>query len=431
MINILDKTQFTKEFAEHVVAISIATSGAMGKPGNVIFLTDERELYEINYIYDEEVNAVLKVSNVFVQCVNYSLGKTNETPVGWEHTYLGAGNHLFMLEWLDVLFYKFVDTNAPESDMCAVWVETAIKILDNLSEKEVYPKEKHDCRKALKIEPYDAQRKEFESQGYIRESLSVKWDSKRNRKEKIVAIGINPSTAQDAESDITMTKLCRFLDMYGFNNVTMLNLYESVTPYQDKINKKTQTDFSKKKQVFEEADIILLVWGVDGNDEQKGNTIPVLAEYADKLYCIKNSNGKYPAHPSRMSYQSEVMAITSATDFANCGLKRKTAKNKADEVDEENYTMIACDLGIYLDSKLILPLGTGMSTVCKFAKLADEGIEGAKEVVRSFYCNRDVYIDGKNLLRFIEKEYPEYYEKANTIIVDENIIYKIVCYDMS
>lgn len=430
MIKILDKTHITKEFAEHIVAISIAESGAMGNPGNITFLTDERKLYETNYIYDGKVKEVFKVFSILHQCTNYLFGKNNEVPIGWKYTYLGAGNHLFMLEWLDVQFYKIVDRNANESDIYAVWVESVMKILDNLSAKKVYLKDKADYRTTFAIEPYNAERKELANKGYIRESLSVKWDSNSNRTEKIVAIGINPSTAQNGESDTTMTKLCRFLDMYGFNNVTMLNLYESVTPNQFEINKITKTDFSTKKNVFESADVILLVWGVDGNNEDKGNTVSVLTEYADKLYCIRNPKGKYPAHPSRMSYQSEIIPLSSATDFATCGLKRKKTKKQV-KTSEKNNVMIECDLGVYLDDKLVLSLGAGMAAVCRFAGLADEGIVGAKETVKSFYCNRDVYIDGNNLLRFIEKEYPDYLDKATSVINSDNSIYKIVCYDMS
>ena len=93
--------------------------------------------------------------------------------------------------------------------------------------------------------------------------------------------------------------------------------------------------------------------------------------------------------------------------------------------------MIECDLGVYFEGKLVLTLDAGMAAVCRFAKLADEGIEGAKEVVKTFYCNRDVYIGGTDLLHFIQKEYPAYFKKATSVINHDNSIYKIICYDMS
>ncbi len=182
-------------------------------------------------------------------------------------------------------------------------------------------KAKKECRSELKVVPYNARRKETKEKGIIRELLCVEWDSGLNRTEKIVAIGINPSTAQDGESDMTMTKLCRFLDLYGFNNVTMLNLFESVSPEQSGIVKDARTNFHAKREIFDKADIILLVWGISGNRKYKKEAAAVLTDYAEKLYCIRNQNGRYPAHPSRMSYQSEMMAITSAKEFAMCGLR--------------------------------------------------------------------------------------------------------------
>ena len=99
--------------------------------------------------------------------------------------------------------------------------------------------------------------------------------------------------------------------MYGFNNVTMLNLFESVSPDQKKINERYKTDFNKKREILEIADTILLVWGVDGHKEVKKEAMSVLSEYADKLYCIKNPKGRYPVHPSRMPYRSEIIPMVS------------------------------------------------------------------------------------------------------------------------
>lgn len=288
--------QITKEFASHVVAFSVAENGAMGNPGSVRFLTDEKEIYEINDIH-------------------------MEIPAGWKRTYLGAGNHLFMPEWMDILFYKIIDRNAAESEIHATWIDAVIKILGKLSCKKCYCKERNEYRSKLEIVPNTGQRNEVENKGIIRETLCVEWNSDLNKAEKVVAIGINPSTAQEGESDTTMTKLCRFLDMYGFNNVTMLNLFESVSPDQSKILKTTRTDFNKKREIFDAADIILLVWGIDGHRKCKRETVAVLADYAEKLYYIRNQNGRYPAHPSRMSYQSEIMPIISAKDFSVCGLQ--------------------------------------------------------------------------------------------------------------
>lgn len=302
-----------------IIAFSIAENGAMGNPGNITLLTDQNELYEFNYIYDQK-ESIFKEFQVLKKCIDYINKVCMEVPDGWKHIDMVAGNHLFLLEWLDILFCKTKGSDILPSDIYAVWIDTVNSIMKHLSSRKEYTKEKSDYRSDLNIIPYDAERKNMGNSGCIRENLSVKWNSISNRTEKIVAIGINPSTAENGKSDTTVTKLCRFLDQYGFNNVTMINLFESVSSDQNRIDQKTQTDFSKKRGLLDDADIILIVWGIDGHKEKKREAASILAEYADKLYCIRNQNGKYPAHPSRMSYTSTMVKINFAADFAACGL---------------------------------------------------------------------------------------------------------------
>ena len=196
-----------------------------------------------------------------------------------------------------------------------------IDSIDKRSKKKDYHKVRETQRTDLHIVPFNANRKDIIDGYSIRENLMAEWDNEHLRKEKIVAIGINPSTAHNGKSDTTMTKLCRFLDMYGFNNVTMLNLFESVSSHQNKIYESTRTDFNRKREVLESADIILLVWGLSGHVNEKKEAMTVLTEYADGLYCIRNPKGRYPVHPSRMPYKSAIMPMISIQDFIVCGMK--------------------------------------------------------------------------------------------------------------
>lgn len=161
------------------------------------------------------------------------------------------------------------------------------------------------ARTNLKIKPFNAERKVCSEKGMTRELLCAEWDNPFSRNEKIVAIGINPSMAHNGKSDNTITKLCRFLDMYGFDNLKMLNLYEDVSSVQLDGIEKNKTDFESKRAIFDDADIIVVVWGFDDKKdlrELKENANKVLVDYAEKLYCIENDDGKVPAHPSRMRY---------------------------------------------------------------------------------------------------------------------------------
>lgn len=110
-----------------------------------------------------------------------------------------------------------------------------------------------------------------------REILTVRWSSNTENPKNFsaVAIGINPSKANDERSDKTLTQLARFLDMYGFTNFKMLNIFSSYSTQQTGIRTNTQTDFSKFKGCLEDADMIILAWGTDRGaykDEKKQNT---------------------------------------------------------------------------------------------------------------------------------------------------------------
>lgn len=146
------------------------------------------------------------------------------------------------------------------------------------------------------------------------------YPNSSNLHKKVVAIGINPSTATTGKSDVTMTKLCKFLDLYGYDNVKMINLYSDVTPKLTEL-KRIETDFEDERQNLEEADIILLVWGIDGYEKRKQEAFDVLLDYKEKIYCIKNPKDSYPIHPSRMLYDSEIIKVDSLADLKKCGLK--------------------------------------------------------------------------------------------------------------
>lgn len=97
----------------------------------------------------------------------------------------------------------------------------------------------------------------------------------------------------------------------------------------------------------------------------------------------------------------------------------------------KNYVFVQCEVSVFLQDRYLFSLGGGISAVCKFSKLADEGIQGVIKVSSSYHCNRDVYISGMMLVKFIETEYPQYAEVAREKIKDLEGTYKIVCYDMS
>ncbi len=139
-----------------------------------------------------------------------------------------------------------------------------------------------------------------------RSSLQITWASSSPKK-TAVAIGINPSKANNSRSDKTITTLSRFLDAYGFTEFTMLNLFQSYSTPQSGIVTSTATDFNNYLTLFEQVDAIIIVWGM-GNEyaKEKSEALEVLKSYEGKLYCIKKCD-RYPLHPSRIPYDSSLV----------------------------------------------------------------------------------------------------------------------------
>ncbi len=138
-----------------------------------------------------------------------------------------------------------------------------------------------------------------------RSILTVTWDSNNTR--TAVAIGINPSKANDNRSDKTLTTLGRFLAANGYKEFKMLNIFESYSTKQNGINQTTLTDFATYNDEFQNADAIFIVWGVSNKyKSQKSQIIKFLETYRNKLFCLKKDD-RFPLHPCRMSYESEII----------------------------------------------------------------------------------------------------------------------------
>ena len=125
---------------------------------------------------------------------------------------------------------------------------------------------------------------------------------------KAVVIGINPSIANEIRSDKSLTKIGRYLYQYGIGEITMINLFETISVEQSGINRKQKCDFTQHQRLLEEADVIVVAWGIEDKYlTEKLNAFEYLMQYRDKVYCIQDKEGKKPRHPRRISYTDELV----------------------------------------------------------------------------------------------------------------------------
>jgi hypothetical protein len=146
---------------------------------------------------------------------------------------------------------------------------------------------------------------EYSDEAANRSILTVCWDS--NNTKTAIAIGINPSKANDNRSDKTLTTLARFLAANDYKEFKMLNIFQSYSTQQDGIKRTTVTDFETYKAEFQKADTIFIVWGISNQyRNEKKQILQFFKQFDKKLFCLEKNN-RYPLHPSRMSYDSNVI----------------------------------------------------------------------------------------------------------------------------
>lgn len=83
-----------------IIAFSFAFGGAQGSPGEIIVVTKDAQLYNMNYCYDNmTVEMCYEVCPPLKGC-SFGMFEVEKTPIGWEGISLGAGNFLVLAETL-------------------------------------------------------------------------------------------------------------------------------------------------------------------------------------------------------------------------------------------------------------------------------------------------------------------------------------------
>lgn len=152
----------------------------------------------------------------------------------------------------------------------------------------------HEINEQLIIRPQDSI-----IEGNKRKTIRVKF----NDGTQAVVIGINPSTAHDGKSDVTLTKTCRYLDSFGVGEVVMINLFDTISVNQNGIDHSERCEVSQYDELLQKADMILVAWGTENNYiKEKQEVLNYLLQYSSKVYCIADEQGNKPRHPSRIKY---------------------------------------------------------------------------------------------------------------------------------
>lgn len=94
----ITKDNYTDYDLHDVVAISFATGNAMGDPGAIEIITSNGGVFYANPEYED-----ISLEQIYTVCPDYleidsRWFEGTKNPQGWEHIYLGWGNHLYIKE---------------------------------------------------------------------------------------------------------------------------------------------------------------------------------------------------------------------------------------------------------------------------------------------------------------------------------------------
>lgn len=133
-----------------------------------------------------------------------------------------------------------------------------------------------------------------------RYDLTRSWgDDPMNR---IVFIGLNPSTATEVQNDPTVARCIRYAQDWGYDAMTMLNAfaYRSTDPAKlrrvaDPVGKATDQYI---RRLTGEARLVLLCWGTHAvHLNREAILLEKLLRWDRPLYCLKLTQAGHPSHP--------------------------------------------------------------------------------------------------------------------------------------
>lgn len=136
-----------------------------------------------------------------------------------------------------------------------------------------------------------------------RYALSRVWDGTLGL---VMFIGINPSTADETEDDMTVIKCIGFARRWGFGGILMGNLFSYRAPTPDVLlggenAGKTPDPVNDEHlgRMAAEAQLIVAAWGVP-----KKWWLPRITGISElgELHCIGRTKDGHPLHPSRTGY---------------------------------------------------------------------------------------------------------------------------------
>lgn len=129
--------------------------------------------------------------------------------------------------------------------------------------------------------------------------------------DRLLFIGLNPSTANNIKDDPTIRRLIGFAKSWGFGGLFVGNLFSLVsanpdvlwfTPSTDQVNGPNDTAIKRMRELSTK---VLVGWGDEGKNAGK-RPESVLAILGEPVYCLKVNKSGEPSHPLYLPLSSKL-----------------------------------------------------------------------------------------------------------------------------
>jgi hypothetical protein len=137
------------------------------------------------------------------------------------------------------------------------------------------------------------------------------WQGYANR---VMFIGLNPSTADETKNDLTISKCIGFAKRWGFGGIEMLNLYAFRATYPEDMVAAADPLGPGNLEAFgyhrSRVGLIVACWGSITTRHRpylkwQSTISSVLASIAGPVYCLGKTADGSPRHPSRLGYDTK------------------------------------------------------------------------------------------------------------------------------
>jgi len=122
------------------------------------------------------------------------------------------------------------------------------------------------------------------------------WDKD---KPLVMFIGLNPSTANEASNDPTITRVVKFANGWGYGGVYMMNLFALVSPYPEDLKKSDNPLGDNNgwlENISSKCKDVVFAWGNFKEAQNRAQEVIKMFPFAKALQINKNGTPKHPLY---------------------------------------------------------------------------------------------------------------------------------------